>query len=98
MKEEPAEKEKPEESGSHVEKEKKVTIFISGGTETRPGDQVVLSSILEGFDDCEEIIYQWMANKGEGFEAIEGANQDTYCFTADEENLKWGWKLNVNFK
>ena len=87
-----------DESGEAVPQEKKVTIFSSKWTKTYVGEHLALSSILEGFDDCEEIIYQWMVNKGNGFEEIEGANEDKYYFTADEENINWGWKLMVYYK
>ena len=86
-----------DENGNPVT-EKKVTIFASKWTGTKAGDALALFSILEGFEDTEDIIYQWMVNKGNGFEEIEGADQDTYYFTATEENLNWGWKLMVYFK
>jgi len=87
-----------DENGEPVEAEKKVTIFSSRWTKVRPGESLALSSILEGFEDCEEIIYQWTVNKGDGFEEIEGANKEIYYFTADEENIDWGWKLLVYYR
>ena len=94
----PEEEPELDENGEPVEKEKKVTIFSSRWTKCAPGANLALTSVLEGFEDCEEILYQWMVNKGDGFEEIEGANKDTYYFTATEENLEWGWKLIVYYK
>ena len=91
------EEEKLDEEGNPVEKEKKVTIFSSKWTKTYPGETLRLSSKLEGFEGC-EIYYQWTADKGSGFEAIEGANGPEYTFTATEENLSWAWKLQVYYK
>ena len=78
--------------------EKKVRIFCTGWTGAKPGDELKLESSLQGFEDCDKIAYQWMVNKGDGFREIEGATQNTYSFTATEENLKWGYKLAVYFK
>ena len=78
--------------------EKKVTIFLSKWVSTKPGDGLALFSELKGFEDCEAVAYQWMVNKGDGFEEVKGATGGTYFFTATEENLKWGWKLAVYFK
>ena len=91
------EEEEVDEAGDPVEKEKKVTIFSSKWTKTYPGETIRLSSILEGFEDC-EIYYQWMVDKGNGFEAIEGANGPEYTFTATAENLAWAWKLQVYYR
>ena len=87
-----------DENGDPVPVEKKVTIFSSKWTRTYVGEPLALTSKLEGFDDCEDLFYQWMVNKGNGFTEIEGANSDSYYFTSNEENVNWGWKLLVYFK
>ncbi len=75
----------------------KVTIYTSRQADTLPGDQITLTSQVEGFDDCSGIAYQWMSDKGNGFEPVAGANQETYSYTADEENMGWSWRLMVYF-
>ena len=81
-----------------VETPKKVTIFTSRRRVMEAGEPVYLTSKLEGFEDCEEIMYVWYVDKGNGFEVVEGANEDTYTFTANAESLSWGWKLNVLYR
>ena len=93
----PEEEAKTDENGEPVEKEKKETIFSSMLYVTEPGTEIVLTSKIEGFEDC-EIMYQWTTDKGNGFENIEGANSSTYSFVADQENLDWSWKLLVYYR
>ena len=92
--EEPAE----EPAEVPVETPKKVTIFTSRRTVMEEGEPVYLTSKLEGFEDCEDILYIWYVDKGNGFEEVEGANEDTYTFTADAESLTWGWQLEVLYR
>lgn len=77
--------------------EKKVTIFSSRRSVMREGETVVLTSRLEGFEDCTEITYQWYRDAGSGFEPVEGATEATYSFQADRESLSWDWQLAVTF-
>ncbi len=78
--------------------EKKVTIFTSRRRVMEDGEPVYLTSKLEGFGECEEILYVWYVDKGNGFEEIPGANEATYTFAADAETLTWGWQLEVLFR
>ena len=87
-----------EETAEAQEIPKKVTIFTTKWVHTQPGENVYLTSQLEGFDDCEEIIYQWMCDKGNGFEEAPNGSNATYSFVADDDNLRWGWKLTVFYK
>lgn len=75
----------------------KVTIFTSMQDGTLPGEQVTLTSQIEGFENVNGMAYQWMADKGYGFEPVSGANDNSYTFTADEENMGWNWRLMVYF-
>ena len=75
-----------------------MTIFISKWVSTKPGDSLALFSSLEGFEDCEEIRYVWKVDKGNGFEVVEGANGDTYTYTASAESLNWGWHLTILYR
>ena len=77
---------------------KKVTIFSSRTVLMNEGETVYLTSKLEGFEDCEEILFAWKADKGNGFEEIPGANEDAYSFTATEETLAWSWRLTVLYR
>ena len=94
----PVEETELDENGEPVETEKKVTIFSSKWSKDYPGETIYLTSMLEGFKDTDDLYFQWMCNKGQGFEEIEGANADSYSFTFTEENKGWGWKLMVYFK
>ena len=78
--------------------EHKVTIFTSRRTIMDEGEPVYLTSKLEGFEDCEEILYIWKVDKGNGFEEVPGANEPTYTFTATEESLGWAWHLTVLYR
>lgn len=68
-----------------------VRIFSSFTGVIRLGDPVTLTSEVKG----EVAGYQWECDKGDGFEAIEGANEATYSFAATAESLCWDWRLTV---
>ncbi len=87
--------EEEEEEEEQAETPKTVTIFTSRRTVMTEGETVTLTSRLEGFEDCEEILYVWKVDKGNGFEEVEGANSDSYSFPATAESLSWGWHLTV---
>ena len=87
-----------EETEETDKAEMKVTIFSSRRTIMEEGETVYLTSKLEGFEECEEILYIWKVDKGNGFEVIEGANEETYTFAASEESLTWDWHLTVLYR
>ncbi len=88
--------EEPEEEKAY--KPKKVTIFTSRRMQMSPGDPITLSSVLEGFEDCAAIKYQWECDKGDGFKPVDGGSGETYTFPASVESLSWGWHLRVFYK
>lgn len=77
---------------------KKVTIFTSRRMQMTLGEPIHLTSILEGFEDCEAIKYQWECDKGNGFMPVPDANSDSYSFAASVETIGWSWKLTVFFR
>ena len=77
---------------------KKVTIFTSRRVKMALGELVSLTSRLEGFEDCEELYFQWECDKGAGFEEVSGANSDSYSFEANVESLRWNWRLQVYYR
>ena len=86
------------EAGEAVEIPKKVTIFSSRTTDVHIGEIIELTSLIEGFEDCEEINYQWECDKGNGFEAVESATAETYTFEATKANLSWRWRLAIGYR
>ena len=78
--------------------EKKVTIFTSRRSIMEEGEEISLTSKLEGFEDCAEIRYVWKVDKGNGFEVVEGATGDTLTYTASIESLNWDWHLTVMYR
>jgi uncharacterized protein YgiM (DUF1202 family) len=77
-------------------KVKKVTIFTSRRSVMQLGEDIHLTSVLEGFEEGIEVKYQWQCDKGNGFEAIPGANGSTYTYQASVETLSWSWRLVVS--
>lgn len=75
----------------------KVTIFSSRRSVMAPGETVYLTSKLEGFEGYDTILFQWQADRGNGFEDIAGATEDTYSFAADAETLNYDWRLIVMY-
>lgn len=76
---------------------KKVTIKSSAKSVMEEGETVHLTSSISGFDGY-EISYQWLCDKGSGFQEVSGANSDSYSFAVTKENLSWNWKLRVYYK
>ncbi len=85
----------PAEAETAEVKVRSVKISSSVKTVMTLGETVTLSSQLKGFEDCEEIYYQWEVDKGNGFETVEGATSGEYRFTATQETLSWSWRLSV---
>jgi len=77
---------------------KRVTIATNRKPVMKEGAMVTLTSTLEGFEDCEEIRYQWQRDRGNGFEDMPGAISSTYSFPATKESLSWGWRLIVYYR
>ena len=96
LEEEEEKEEEPVEGIAVIEK--KVTIFTSRRTLMEEGEEIQLTSKLEGFEDCEEIRYVWKVDKGNGFEVVEGENGDTLTYTASLESLNWDWHLTVMYR
>lgn len=80
-----------------AEDQTKVTIFSSRRSVMSPGETVYLTSKLEGFEGYDTILFQWQADRGNGFEDIAGATEDTYSFAADAETLNYDWRLIVMY-
>ena len=91
----PEEAPEADENGEPAKKERKVTLFTSKWVATKPGETIYITSKLEGFEDCTEIAYQWMCDKGNGFEPVEGATDRTLQFVADKDTVTYYWKLRV---
>lgn len=96
LEEEEEKEEEPVEGIAVIEK--KVTIFTSRRTLMEEGEEIQLTSKLEGFEDCEEIRYVWKVDKGNGFEVVEGETGDTLTYTASLESLNWDWHLTVMYR
>ena len=74
-----------------------VTVFSSRRSVLREGETITLTSLLEGFDGY-EIMYQWECDRGDGFEPVEGAQEDSYTFTVTADSLRWNWRLTVYYR
>ena len=77
--------------------EMSVTIWSSKDAGTQAGDVITLDSSITGFDECSQVAYQWMCDRGDGYEAVSGANDSSYSYTADEDSVNWGWRLMVSY-
>ena len=90
--EEPAEEEDPRAN-------MKVTVFSSRRASMCVGENVRLTSKIEGFEGY-TVRYQWECDKrdGAGFQEIAGANGSEYDFSASAESLCWDWRLSVYFE
>lgn len=75
-----------------------VTIFTTRRAVMTPGETVTLTSKLEGDLNGLELRYQWECDKGQGFEAVPGANDSTYAFAASVETLSYDWRLTVYYR
>ena len=62
------------------------------------GEEIRLTSLLEGFKDCSAIKYQWECDKGEGFEKVEGGDGESFSYEATVESMSWSWRLLVFYK
>ena len=94
LKNEETETEATEEPTETVS-ERKVHIFTSRRPIMSIGEEINLTSVLEGFAEDDIITYQWECDKGEGFEPVENGNGDSYSYPASIESLSWSWRLLV---
>ena len=87
-----------EESDKEKEtKSARVLIFTSRRAIMDLGEEIKLTSIVEGIPEDIALKYQWEVDKGNGFEPAEGGNEDSYTYTASVESLAWSWRLVVSY-
>ncbi len=86
------------EVSEEFEQKRRVTIRSSQGAIVTEGDQIRLTSELHGFGDDEIVDYQWQVDRGDGlgWVDVEGANKWKHEFVANEETIKYSWRLIVN--
>ena len=79
--------------------ERRIFIFCSRRTQMTEGEEVWLTSRIEGYEGL-EIMYQWECDRhdGLGFTDVEGANGDSFAFRATVETLSWDWRLSVYYR
>jgi hypothetical protein len=76
--------------------EKKVIIHSSRKEVVTEGERIYLTSELIGFDGL-NVLYQWQADRGNGWENVENANGPTYSFIATKQTIKYTWRLVVGY-
>ena len=77
---------------------RKVNIFTSRKTMVTEGEPIHLTSMIQGFEDCIVIEYQWQYDRGIGWEDVPDATEPTYTYTADAVTLKYNWRLKVHWE
>ena len=79
------------------EEKRRVVIRSSQGAIVTEGDQIILTSELFGFGDV-PVEYQWQVDRGDGtgWTDVNGANKFKYTFIANEETIRYSWRLIVN--
>ena len=77
----------PEQDGLNVRIESSMSGMIL------LGDTITLTSFVE--NPPAVLAYQWECDRGEGYQPVEGAVEDSYSFTATEESVLWNWRLTV---
>ncbi|MBP5678772.1 MAG: hypothetical protein J6X28_02965 [Bacilli bacterium] len=75
-----------------------VVIFSDRQSVMVEGRIIHLTSYVQGFDGY-TLYYQWECDKGDGngFQEIEGANEDHYEYPANQDTLSWDYRLMVYF-
>ena len=86
-----------EESENTNEPTAKVLIFTSRRAIMDLGEEIKLTSIIEGMPEDVTLNYQWECDKGEGFEPVEDGTSDSYSYEASVESLSWSWRLVVTY-
>ena len=74
-----------------------VTIFTTRKAVMQEGEPVYLTSEIIGMDDI-SYTCQWQWNRGDGWEDIPGAIDETYMFLANTETLTYDWRLKVHIE
>ena len=72
----------------------KVEIFSSLDDRVAPGETILLTSKLTGFEGIDYSL-QWQRNDGNGWKDVEGATEGKYEFEATLENIQYTWRLAV---
>ena len=75
-----------------------VIIRSSQGKVVSEGEVITLTSELRGFDDDEQVTYQWQVDRrdGNGWVDISSGDRSKYIFIADKETITYSWRLIVN--
>lgn len=77
-------------SAMHVE------IFSDMGDCVQAGARITLTSKLTGFEGVAYTL-AWEYDDGNGWKAMEGANGESYTFTANAQTVNYAWRLSVDF-
>ncbi len=84
-----------ETAEAKVEKKVSVTSNMEGVDEAEEGTEVVLNTILEGFENT-QIDFQWQYSEdGSSWIDIEGADAESYSFELSEVNAAYYWRVVV---
>ena len=77
---------------------REVIIRSTQGAIVTEGDRITMTSELRGFGDDEKVVYQWQVDRddGAGWVDVNGANKFKYTFIANEETIKYSWRLIVS--
>ena len=81
-----------------AKQKRQVIIKSSQGEVVTEGEVITLRCELIGFDDDEQVTYQWQVDRGEGngWEDVEGATKGKHIFIADRNTIRYSWRLIVN--
>lgn len=87
-----------EVTGEPARPKREVIIHSTQGAVVTEGDQITMTSELRGFGDDEQVAYQWQVDRGDGagWVDVNGATKFKYTFIANEETIKYSWRLVVN--
>lgn len=84
--------------GEPVSQKREVIIRSTQGAIVTEGERITMTSELRGFGDDEQVEYQWQVDRGDGagWVDVNGANKFKYTFIANEETIKYSWRLIVS--
>jgi hypothetical protein len=86
-----------DQEAAEVETPARVLIFTSRRAIMDLGEEIKLTSLVEGLPEDIVLNYQWECDKGSGFEPVEGGNGDSYSYPATIESFTWSWRLIVSY-
>lgn len=85
-----------ERDESKIQRNRRAAIQTDFSGAVAVGETLRLTAVLEGFEDCSQVIVVWEADKGAGWEEVGQGSE--FAYTADADSIRWRFRVRVEYQ